>query len=97
MREDMRGAVYASGEMRVIVVRRPASVDVVLSDDRDAPSCEAGVVLTDSVLLAYLICTSDCTCRIIMTTDEDLRSMGYQRIYAFEDTPNVIFEKCEYV
>ena len=95
MRADKMGAVYASGEMRAIVVRRPASVDVILSDDRDAPSCEEGAILTDSVLLAYLIRTSDCKCRIILTTDEDLRAKGYERLYAFGDTPGASFEACE--
>lgn len=87
MRVDKQGAVYAADEMCVIVVRRPASVDVVLSDDPGAAGSESGAVLTDSVLLAYVICTSDCTCRVILTTDEDLIAKGYERLYAIGDKP----------
>lgn len=95
MKEDMRGAVYASGEMRAVVVRRPAAIEVVLTDDVGSPRCNEGAIVTDSVLLAYLICTSDCTCRVIMTTEEDLRDKGYERLYAFGDRSGAVFEACE--
>lgn len=80
MRIDRSGSVYANGKMRVVVVREICPRDA--SDSTDTLVFDGiKAVISEDIMLAYLICATDGNVRVLLTTHEDLRRRGFERLY----------------